>query len=317
MEKIKEILLAGAIGDAYGYCVEFDSFTQITKRYGSKGIQLGDVKKWIVSDDTQMTIFCFYAIKENLITPNIDLNKINSNIFKNYLDWYITQFKDNPNSQLGNLKSMQVRRAPGNTCLLSLQSQICGTIEKPINNSKGCGGIMRVAPIAFLNTTLENIFKLGNMQAAITHGHPCGFLSSGFFATMLKCAMEGEDFFSAYNKSKSILLNYPDNQEMLNYLKILENSFTLPLQEPDSLNQLIGEGWIGEEALGIALYSVLKGKTFEECLWISANHNGDSDSTASLAAQLFVAFNGLPEQYQSLYEKLDVCDAFNICYQKK
>ncbi len=43
---------------------------------------------------------------------------------------------------------MHASRAPGNTCLSALLSREIGTIEKPINNSKGCGAVMRVAPVA-------------------------------------------------------------------------------------------------------------------------------------------------------------------------
>ena len=55
--------------------------------------------------------------------------------------WLITQ------------KNLFARRAPGGTCLsglLSMQSQ--GDVAK--NDSKGCGGVMRVAPIGMYYATL-------------------------------------------------------------------------------------------------------------------------------------------------------------------
>ena len=51
-------LLGGAIGDALGYRVEFDSLAAIRREYGPEGIRLaaaGGVLE--VSDDTQMTLF--------------------------------------------------------------------------------------------------------------------------------------------------------------------------------------------------------------------------------------------------------------------
>lgn len=44
----------------------------------------------------------------------------------------------------------------------------------------------------------------------------------------------------------------------------------------------------------------------------SINHSGDSDSTGSLAAQLWTAYNELPEKYQSWIKRLDIVDAFTF-----
>jgi len=55
----------------------------------------------------------------------------------------------------------------------------------------------------------------------------------------------------------------------------------------------LGAGWVGEEALAIALYSVLSANSFVEAVAIATNHSGDSDSTASIAGQLWGAMNGL------------------------
>jgi ADP-ribosyl-[dinitrogen reductase] hydrolase len=313
-KNFKDILIAGAMGDAYGYCVEFDTYAQITKKYGSGGIQISNVNSWVVSDDTQMTLFCLQAISENIngfnINNDIDLKEINNNIYKNYLDWFETQYISEPKSSLSSFKSMRVKRAPGHTCLSALGSKRCGTMEKPINDSKGCGGIMRVAPIAFLNTSLENIFKLGCMQSAITHGNPEGYLSAGFFAVMLKSAMDGNSFLQSYQSAKDILLTYPNNENMLDYLSIVEESLKDNKKSPDEINESVGLGWTGEEALGVALYSVFAAKDFDHCLWLSANHSGDSDSTASLAGQLYVAFHDLPNNYKTMDSVFDIAEAF-------
>ena len=44
-------------------------------------------------------------------------------------------------------RELYARRAPGTTCLSALRSGRMGTMEEPINDSKGCGGVMRVAPV--------------------------------------------------------------------------------------------------------------------------------------------------------------------------
>jgi ADP-ribosylglycohydrolase len=78
------------------------------------------------------------------------------------------------------------RRAPGNTCISALQSGKRGTITKRINDSKGCGGVMRMAPVGLIkNFKPEDAFKYGAELAAITHTHPSGYLSAGAFAAII------------------------------------------------------------------------------------------------------------------------------------
>ena len=48
----------------------------------------------------------------------------------------------------------------------------------------------------------------------------------------------------------------------------------------------LGEGWTGDEALAIALYAAASADSVEDAVRIAANHDGDSDSTASIAGQL-------------------------------
>ena len=51
-------LLGGAVGDALGYRVEFDSLAAIRRKYGEEGIRLANADGLLeVSDDTQMSLF--------------------------------------------------------------------------------------------------------------------------------------------------------------------------------------------------------------------------------------------------------------------
>ncbi len=63
---------------------------------------------------------------------------------------------------------------------------------------------------------------------------------------------------------------------------------------------------MGEEALAIALYAVLVGGSYVEAIRIASNHDGDSDSTASIAGQFWGAWKGLKEIPHGWITKLDV-----------
>jgi ADP-ribosyl-[dinitrogen reductase] hydrolase len=69
------------------------------------------------------------------------------------------------------------RRAPGNTCLAALHAEVPGTPKTPINVSQGCGGVMRVGPVGL--TDADDPFDLASNAAALTHGHPSGWLAAG------------------------------------------------------------------------------------------------------------------------------------------
>ncbi len=73
-------------------------------------------------------------------------DEVEEKIYLSYLTWAQTQGMsvklpcDWP-SRLAMVPKMNCRRAPGNTCLYALTSGKMGTIQEPINHSKGCGGV--------------------------------------------------------------------------------------------------------------------------------------------------------------------------------
>lgn len=93
------------------------------------------------------------------------------------------------------------------------------------------------------------------------------------------------------------------------------------LDDLDAIRQL-GQGWVGEEALAIAIYCALKHPTsFEDAIVAAVNHSGDSDSTGAIAGNIVGASLGLsaiPPKYLDTLELRDVIleladDLFNDC----
>ncbi len=58
--------------------------------------------------------------------------------------------------------------------------------------------------------------------------------------------------------------------------------------------------------MAIGLYAALVGCSFSEVLAIAANHDGDSDSTASITGQLRGAFAGLSDLPDAWTRRLDL-----------
>ncbi|PUX67692.1 ADP-ribosylglycohydrolase family protein, partial [Cronobacter sakazakii] len=67
----------------------------------------------------------------------------------------------------------------------------------------------------------------------------------------------------------------------------------------------LGEGWVAEEALAIALFCALRARSFEEGVLMAVNHDGDSDSTGAIVGNLLGAMYGitaLPETWLARLE---------------
>ena len=55
----------------------------------------------------------------------------------------------------------------------------------------------------------------------------------------------------------------------------------------------LGQGWIAEEALAIAVYCTLAAADVRSGIVMAVNHDGDSDSTGAIAGNLLGARDGV------------------------
>ena len=200
-DKISGCLFGGAVGDALGYPIEFTRLKQIKEQYGDKGIKdfsLHDGMAYI-SDDTQMTLFTAAGIINAMESKQMDAG-ILVFIWDAYKDWYHTQinnrFKYKCKTFLYERQELHARRAPGKTCLESLRiSKYGGSMEEPFNASKGCGGVMRVAPVGLIYLGDDEFQNglLGARSAALTHDHPLGYIPAFYLADLIHQIMKGTD----------------------------------------------------------------------------------------------------------------------------
>jgi len=296
-------LLGGAIGDALGAPTEFLSLTEIKRKYGYQGVSdyvEFDDDCGEITDDTQMTLFTAEALFLAQGKDAEDENKLQS-LFEAYQQWYDTQMIDiktskqkysNNNFKNGLIikKEMYKRRAPGLSCLLALETSrnnSWGTVADPINISKGCGGVMRVAPIGLIfHHSLRSAFDQGVNAAALTHGHPDGYLPAGVFAAIIAGINNGSDLMEAIENSMVELRKYKRYESTER--AIIKAIRLYNTQEPTFENvEKLGGGWVGEEALSIALFCALHYQTdFEKGIILAINHSGDTDSTGSITGNI-------------------------------
>jgi len=190
IDRYRGCLVGGAAGDALGYAVEFMEDSSIFRRYGANGITEYELVGGaaLISDDTQMTLFTangllLGATRERM---NGDKDSYIPCIAACYMDWLRTQVRNDYRygaaecSWLNNIPEMNQSLEPGMTCLNALMQGRLGSVTNPRSNSKGCGGLMRVAPIGLYfegkNYSIEEIDMTGAQAAALTHGHELGYI---------------------------------------------------------------------------------------------------------------------------------------------
>jgi ADP-ribosyl-[dinitrogen reductase] hydrolase len=315
VDRISACLLGGALGDALGYGVEFYTLSGILSAHGPDGVTgltLDDAGLARFSDDTQMTLFTLEGVLHALAAGRPERSALRTEVWFSYRDWLDTQLGgEGPvawtKSHLRSVPELHAGRAPGGTCLSALASGKCGTMDEPINDSKGCGGVMRVAPLGLVRCfTPEEALLFGADSAALTHGHPSGYWSAGAMAMMIRLLVDGQDLAGAAREAALALDSRPGARETQSFI---ETALSLARDAPDASPgtvERLGEGWVGEEALAIGLFAALRGRGFRDALRISATHSGDSDSTASITGQLVGARDGLAALPQDWIDRIEL-----------
>jgi ADP-ribosylglycohydrolase len=182
-------------------------------------------------------------------------------------------------------------RAPGDTCLAALRDGVPGTVDHRINDSKGCGGVMRAAPAGLVDD--PDPFQLGADLAALTHGHPSGFYSAGALALIIDRLIHGEALADAVQAAVDRLEREPEGDECAAALHRAIDACRSMTPSPETVEH-IGKGWVGEEALAIGVYAALAARgNLPAGLRIAVNHGGDSDSTGSIAGNILGASLGI------------------------
>ncbi len=326
-------LLGGAAGDALGYAIEFSDEGEIFAAYGMSGITRYQLTRSPVtgiaaqiSDDTQMTLFT----AAGLLTRDAEVRAkgtertYSSWIYQNYLDWLFTQNgrylpAGKGKSWLMNIKGLYVPRAPGMTCLHALRSGDMGTVEEPINNSKGCGGVMRVAPVGLYfadceNWDAEKVAMLGAEAAAITHSNSLGYIPAAMFSQIIYEIVQNErDVLTAVLCSlETVRKMWKEDSRCQQFIQLMEKAVQLAGSDQEDLSAIheLGEGWVADEALAIAVFCALRhADDFDAALIAAVNHKGDSDSTGAIAGNIMgahVGLHGIPEKYKENLELREV-----------
>ncbi|MFC3282102.1 ADP-ribosylglycohydrolase family protein [Litchfieldella rifensis] len=327
-ERFSGCLLGGAVGDALGAPVEFMSRQEILERFGPEGIgtyarAYGGLGR--ITDDTQMTLFTAEGLLRSWVRGSIKgITHYPSILCHAYMRWLLTQ-GERPASEMQGIMADSIeqapgwlfshqelhhRRAPGNTCLSALRTKArFGDMAE--NDSKGCGGVMRVAPIGLFGHLAGHnleVFELGCEAAALTHGHPTGQHPAGALAVMISLLARGCTIQQALQEASGYLHALDDTGDTLSAIEKAERLAATDTPHQEAITQL-GQGWVAEEALAISLYCALVAENFRHGVMLAVNHDGDSDSTGAITGNLLGVLLGvkaIPDEWLESLELREV-----------
>lgn len=307
-------LIGGALGDAFGYPVALDDLEAIRKRHGSAGLREPEFRRdiLVVSDETQLTLFTLEGLTRAMLEHNQSEHDLLAQIRLSYLDWLESQGlgsgDGNHATRLLKHAVLHAQRTPCKTCIQALRTGGGGSPERPINDSRESGGIMRVAPVALMpEMNIERAFRIGARAAALTHGHPASYLPAGILAAAIYGLLEGKPLQTAMIHAGDQARAMPNHEQTLKKIRSAIDASVIPYTGnlPESL---LKDREFGS-ALAIGFYAASRSRDFREVMAIAANHDGDSDAAASVAGQLFGALHGIESLPHSWVRCLDVLDA--------
>ena len=209
LDRYRGCLLGGAAGDALGAAVEFDDIATIRRRFGPAGIvdpaeAYGRVGA--ITDDTQMTLFT----AEGVLQADDRLAARRRRPAEQHLvrlpALAAHAGRDRPVGRRARTARPR-RAAPHRRAAVQARARqhlpvraaqparlgsAAASTRSPTNDSKGCGGVMRAAPCGLVTAgSTAPRTRIGVASAALTHGHPSGYLAAGALALIVRSLCDG------------------------------------------------------------------------------------------------------------------------------
>jgi ADP-ribosylglycohydrolase len=289
LERARGMLYGLACGDALGAPTEFMRLPAIKQAYGPAGIR-NLPEPALYTDDTQMAV----ALAEALVEAGeADLETLMSAVVRNFIAW-----RNSPENN----------RAPGNTCMAAVAVLEEGRhwSVSGVARSKGSGSAMRSAPVGYLyQRDPARLREVAHASGIATHRHPTGDAACIAAAYLVKLALDGLAPGKMLGATLAFVGDISDefNQALWRVPDVL-----VWADEEAALSAL-GQGWVGEEAVALALYCFLRyPDDYAAVVRRAANTEGDSDSIACIAGAISGARLGddaIPADWLARVEKSD------------
>jgi len=179
--------------------------------------------------------------------------------------------------------------------------------ESGVGWSKGAGAVMRTAPVGFYYAGFPVLLReVSRMIAATTHGHATAWAASTVVSVCVREALDDTD--PAFWIDRSIqFLSGTSCGEVIDALREVPDAVRARTDEEAMAS--LGEGWVAEEAVAMALTALLRHRDdFEQAVRCAVRHGGDSDTVGCIAGALMgvrLGERGLPDEWVERLEGAD------------
>lgn len=324
-DRIRGAMIGCAAGDALGYPVEALSEAAIVERYGLRGITDYDLDENGTAHFTADTQLMLLSANGILFAHTRGaLRGIMAPVYTYfpgfYMDWYRLQTEKQPRRArcgwINAYPALSAKSALSPTVVKVAASVKFGSMDEPINDSKGSACLLRAVPIGlsyFRDPT--RILDLGANTAALTHGHELAWMSSAALALIVSHIIHTELSITEAVKKTLPVLNetFPDSREAVNELsRTIRSAVSLATSASSDLDAIhaLGKGWVADEALAIGILCALRHENdIAGAMTFAANHGGNSSTTAAIAGMLVgarIGFNAIPDRFVDRLELVDV-----------
>ncbi len=148
------------------------------------------------------------------------------------------------------------------------------------------GSAMRVSPVAWVGKDLEEVERLAQWSAEITHNHPEGIRGAQAIAAAVYMARTGAD--------KEEIREYIEE----NYYEL---DFSIDEIRPSYQPDMTCAGSVPQ-----AIVCFLEAEDFEDAIRNAISLGGDGDTLASMAGAIAEAYFGIPEDLQEeIFDYID------------
>jgi ADP-ribosylglycohydrolase len=287
-EKAQAIVYGLALGDALGWPIEFLNMQKINIIYGAEGIQTPP-RPALYTDDTQTTLVIAEAIIE---AGRGDIESLMSALSRRLIEWSNSPEND---------------RAPGHTVTEAVRTLEAGVPWREAGSlTKGNGSAIRVAPIGFAyQADPDKLREVAHATGIATHAHPASDAAAIAAAYLIKLALDGvppEEYIrQTLAFTDGLSSEFDDALLRIGHVQEWTDEYAAITQ--------LGSGWIGEEAVAMAVYCAIRHQDdFAGALRRAVNIPGDSDSVGCITGGLVAArvgLDGIPNDWIAQLEHLD------------
>ena len=172
---------------------------------------------------------------------------------------------------------------------------------------------MRAAPIGYLyQHDPERLKEVAHVTGICTHGHPTADAACIGAAYLVNLALDGTTPENMIHD----LLDFTTGISSEWDEAIAKVEKCLDWADEEKALEYLGEGWIGEEAVALALYCFLRyPKSYENVVIRGANTNGDSDSVACIGGSISGAclgIDGIRDEWIKRIEKSEYLNGLAV-----